>query len=316
MKRRMEPIDLVVAIGVFATVVSGYFMFMTANGMVQTQSAGQFIAEPTPTVADAMDWIQPALGQAIVDQAILDRTMAGELMKEVRELNQVSMADQQLRAMPFGFMDRVRAYAAVVEGDHSARVQEVMGRAIVRDTSRGVRTGGVTVQNLNSPFNQTLISRALLMGGQIDESFRIGWQESLGRMIVASSQDYLEIAGSSQERLGRSILGVLETQDVYRQKQAAVQVQLASAAVAAIHGEQIADRFAHLAAADAGMSSTASTPMQPSSLPEVPAGVLGVASVGLVGMFVAGMVMARTRPSRGVEKRAYEVAEERYRRTA
>ena len=131
MKRSFEPIDLAIAVGVFATILGGYLMFMASSATVQRMSTEPASIERTATVADAMEWVQPALGQAILDDVILERNMARTMTREVRQLNRVSLADQGLNSIPYGFVDRVRGYATAVERDHEARIQWVMGRAIV-----------------------------------------------------------------------------------------------------------------------------------------------------------------------------------------
>lgn len=314
MKRSLEPIDLVVAVGVLATVVCGYLMFMASSGNLYPRT--EIVAEVrTPTVADAMQWVQPALGQAIVDEAILESELASELTREVRQLNRVFMTDQWLKAAPVGFIDRVHRYAAAVERDHAARMQWVMGRTIVNATLRGVRSGMLSAGHSQSDFSRALVGQAAFIGGRMDEAFREGWQERLGRMIVASSQDYQEIVEQNQERIGSSIVGVAETQDAFRTKQEAVQVQLASAAIAAVRGDQIADGFAHLKSADSGTMFQA-YPVQTRSWPEIPVGMFFMASLALVGIFIAGILMPLPRPSPRMQESDYRAGEERYRKTA
>src|SRR6185295_4494547 len=161
MKRTFEPIDLAVAVGVFATVICGYLMFAASTVIFQPSAMEAAAQEQPSTFADGMQWVQPVLGRAIVDETILERQMADDLTRQVRELNRVSMAEQRLRATPFGFADRIRVYATGVEGNHGARMQWVMGRLIVNATARGVRTGVLSAQHMDNEFNRALISQAL-----------------------------------------------------------------------------------------------------------------------------------------------------------
>ena len=316
MKRSFEPIDLAIAVGVFATVLGGYLMFMASSATVQGMATEPMSIERTATVADAMEWVQPALGQSIVEDIILERDMAKDMTREVRRLNRVSLADQALGSVPFGFVDRVRGYATAVEDDHVARMQWVMGRAIVNSTARGIRIGLLSPHNMNGSFNRALIGRALFLGAQIDEAFRSGWQERLGQMIVVSTQDYSKIRGETQQQLGRSIVALTKIQDRYGEKQGLLQAQLAAASIAAVHGEQIADRFAQLAASDMGTKRISSSMMEPYSLPEVSAGVLVLACMALIGIFVAGLVLPRREPMPEFQEAEYALSEEQYRKTA
>src|SRR6185295_8660711 len=117
-----------VAVGVLTTVICGYVMFVASSGGLNASEA--VTEERAPTLVDTMQWVQPALGQAIVDEAILERNMASELTREGRLLNRVFMTDQWLRVASVGFTDRVRTYAGAVEADHASSMQGVMGHAI------------------------------------------------------------------------------------------------------------------------------------------------------------------------------------------
>lgn len=314
MKRSFEAIDLAVAVGVIVTVFGGYLMFMASSGTFQPMGTEEIAVGQTPNIEVAIQYVEPALGQAIVDDTILEHQMGKALAREVRELNRVSMIDQRLRTAPVGFADRIRAYAISVEKDHMARTQWAMGRGLVTATARGVHSGALSAQYLDGDFNRMIISQALFLGGRMDEAFWTGWQERLGEMIVASSQDYQRLREQIQQRIGSSIVAVAQVQDGYLQKQGAVQMQLASAAIAAIHGEQIAERFAHLAAADFGTRTEMSSAMESHSWPEVPMGVFLMASVMLIGIFVAGIATPLPRSSRRMQET--EDVEERYRKTA
>jgi hypothetical protein len=314
MKRGLEPIDLVVAVGLFATVFGGYLMFVTTTGAFQTADNQIAASGSSPTLVDAIQWVQPALGQAIVDDAVLEWDMTKDLAREVRALNRISMTDQWLRSDPLRFVEHLRAYAAGMEREHTARMQWVMGRAIVTGTARGLRSGAVSPQALDSEFNRRLINQALLLAGRMDEAFRVGHQEHLGSMIMTAAQDYHKAVSGNQERLGQSVVAVTGLQEDYITKREGLQAQLASAAIAAIHGEQIADRFAHLAASEFGVRPPAATVTEPRTWPEVPATVYLAASLALIGLFIGGMMMPMARPSRPMEEPKLE--EEKYRKTA
>jgi hypothetical protein len=192
-------------------------------------------------------------------------------------------------------------------------MQWVMGRAIVAGTGRGLRGGALSSQALDSDFNRRLINQTLLLAGRMDEAFRAGHQEQLGRMIMTAAQDYHQAVSGNQERLGHSVVAVTGLQDDYITKREGLQAQLASAAIAAIHGEQIADRFAHLAVSEFGAQPPAASLTEPRTWPEVPASVYLIASLALIGLFIGGMQMPMA-PRRPMEEPMRE--EEKYRKTA
>ena len=83
-----------------------------------------------------MTVLQPVLGQALVDQAILERRTNQLMAHAVSEWNRATLAYQEFESLPGGPFGAVMRQAATVPADHMARVQTVMGRAIVNFTGR------------------------------------------------------------------------------------------------------------------------------------------------------------------------------------
>jgi hypothetical protein len=318
MKRRLEPVDLMVAVGVLATVIGGYCLFLATSGALQAAVPESTTIARTSSIMDAMDWVQPALGQAIVDNALMEREAARMTTQAVRELNRASMGDQRIHASPFGYVDQIAAHGAAVEADHAARVQFVMGRSILVFTSRGVRTGILSPDLMGGQYNRLMIAFTEATEHQMNDAFQDTRQAHLGRMIVAGGQDYLTYSGLSQERLGRTIVNLARVQDVYQSMMEDMQGQLAAVALASIHTEQIADRFARLAAADITTKGSSVPLARPRSWPEVPLGFLFAASAALIGIFLAGLFTPAGRPEEemGMAERKMEKAGEAYRKTA
>ena len=68
MERRIEAVDMMAAVGVFATIVGGAFLFMATDAEwtsklsdTTTEQMASFGGSTT-----AMQWVQPALGEALV----------------------------------------------------------------------------------------------------------------------------------------------------------------------------------------------------------------------------------------------------------
>src|SRR5579885_2053745 len=158
MKRRLELVDLMVAVGVVATLGSAYVMYMGASGMLQTGVPGEMPMMRSTGIAAAMEWVQPALGHAIVDEAITEREAERDMTQAVRHLNHVTVADLRLRASPIGHVDQIVDYAASVEAGQSARVQFVLGRFVTGFTARGVRSGVLSAHRLDGVYNRSMIS--------------------------------------------------------------------------------------------------------------------------------------------------------------
>ena len=110
-----------------------------------------------------MIWLQPAIGQAIVDQALLERHTNRSIAESASEWNRATMAVQDLQSRPGGPYGYVIRTAIVGPAMHSARVQEVMGRSIVNFTRRGVRSGVLSGEPV-SAYNADMIRKTEAMG--------------------------------------------------------------------------------------------------------------------------------------------------------
>src|SRR5687768_5037962 len=108
MTRRIEPIDLMVAVGVFATVIGGYFFFMAANGTLEAgQPQGATVQQTTSEIGPmaAMEWVQPALGQALVQNYLVDQAIMADVEAAAKELNRISLMAQHVDDVAGSSMD-------------------------------------------------------------------------------------------------------------------------------------------------------------------------------------------------------------------
>jgi len=243
MQQRFEFMDLIVAVGLCATIVASGVLLMAANGMqIRTVGWGS-IAQPAgnPT---GMDLLQPVLGQAIVDHAILERSHAKHAAAALIQLDGLALERNQWQHSPYGYLDSITIGASWAEAEHTARVQTVMGRSIANFTRRGVRSGLWSSVERAAHDNPHMIDVTEAMGQKMDHAFLANWQPNLGR-----------------EQLGTAILEMATVQEAYEPVRAAIQEQLGSATViATMTGSQqggvtsdrvTADRVAVLSAQDA-----------------------------------------------------------------
>lgn len=287
--KKLEPVDLAVAVGLFATVFCVYLMFMATTGILGAASSMTTSTGRTPTTMDAMEWIQPALGEAIVQSGLLEREAAGRIEKAADRLNQTLMAAHALKGSANTYIDRIRSHADLVERDHAARVQFVLGRRIVDFTARGVRAGILSDTQSGSAYNRSMIRQAKSTADRMNEQFLSTREPTLGSEIVTTGLALDQYAGQIQQRMGQAIAEVTSVQRIYGEEIAGAQEQLAKVVLAAVHTEQIADRFEQLAAADSPKLGQAVAFSEPQSWPEVPGEFLLVASVVLTGIFFAGL---------------------------
>ncbi len=300
MTRRIEPIDLMVAVGVFATVIGGYFLFMAANGTIETgrpqvATIEQMTAEIGPMAA--MEWVQPALGQALVQNYLVDQAMMTDVEAAAKELNRVSLMAQHMEDVAGSSVDDLSGRMMELDADHAARVQYILGRSIVAFTERGVRTGLLSPVLVDGPYNQRIIALTQARGEQMNAIYHESRQPMLGRMIIAIAQaahDTVRVGERVQDRLGRAIVRMASLQEEGQAK-AEAQTQLALLIVGSIHTEELAARFDSLVKAEA---STQPVSMALSALrtwPEISTGLLVAGSTGLMGLFGIGLMM-RGRP--------------------
>lgn len=241
-----------------------------------------------------MAMLQPALGQAIVERAILARHSNQGMTEAVAEWNKATMAAQSLQSIPGGPFGSILRDAATVPDRHAARVQTVMGREIVNFTKRGVRSEMLSANQYLSQYNDRMIRTAKARGELLDREFTSTWQATLGHRIVAAAQDYRGLSLSIQEQLGRAILRVTHLQATLEERWAQNEYQLASLIVAAVRTSALTDRLTQLAIVEPTPAPTVVASQDQASLPHIPVAVLAAATLGLVAIFFAGLTMAAT----------------------
>lgn len=319
MTRRIEPIDLMVAVGVFATVLGGYLFFMASNGTLE--AAQPQLATVEQSTADigpmaAMEWVQPALGEALVQNFLLDRTIMADIEAAAKELNRVSLMAQHVQDVAGTSMEELSARMMELDADHAGRVQYVLGRSIVVSTERGLRAGLLSPTLLDGPYNQRMITLAETRAQQMDTAYQESRQPMMGRMIVAVAQaahETMRFAERIQDSLGQAIVRIASLQEESQAK-AESQSQLALLIVASIHNEEVAGRFESLAKAETSTQPVSTVVTQPRTWPEIPAGFLTAGSIGLIGLFW-GLIIRSTRPEE-LPTRPEVPSEPVYRKTA
>ena len=234
MERRLEFMDVIVAVGLSATIVASWVLLMAANGMQIRTSGGDSANNLTGT-----DFLQPVLGQAIVDHVLLERRHIREAAAAITQLDGVTLESHQWRQSPDAYLDSIATGASWAEAEHASRVQTVMGRAIVNFTRRGIRNGLWSSVDRVAYDNPKMIGVTEARGQKMDNAFLANWQPNIGRGIVGATQENRKRSASRQEQLGTAIVQKARVQDRYEPARAAIQEQLGSATVVAtISGSQ------------------------------------------------------------------------------
>ena len=292
MQRRYEFFDLLVAVGLLATIVAGGMLFMAADGTLSL-SPHRVRDSVQPTgVESGLRRLQPVLGQAIVGQVLLDRGYERMGPAAVARLETATEERTRREMRPFGYLDSIKALANSADAEQRARVQTVMGHAIVRFTRRGVQTDLLPPSENTDEFNLRMIERVEAIGRQMEGRFAIEWQPSLGRAIVSASQGNANVLWITQERLGAAIVRSTSVESLYEANRAAMQEQIGGAIVVATQAESqpsSPDREA------VGVSPVVPTDAQ-DGWPEIPLVSIVVASFVLMGVFSVGLVASAQLP--------------------
>jgi len=312
MKRTLEPVDLMVVIGLCATLLGAAIFFDSFSVVPEPVVTEPVVMNEPTSIMTGMHMLQPVLGQAIVERYMLEREGAAAIAAAATELNRATLTQYLLQRAPFGHFDAIKARAELAPAEHAGRIQEVMGRTVVNFTERGVRTGILSPPQSTGEYNNRMIRLAKTRREQMDEDFQANWQENLGRAILTASRDRATLNAHIQERVGAAITQVAMVQAGYQKATEAARSQLAAATNAAIRTELRADLFARLAMAEPVVQLAKAEPMaapqaapvvEPKSSPDMPIGYLMAAFAGLIAMFFMGLWLPST-------KREEELAEQ------
>lgn len=317
MPYRYNTIDIIVGVGMCAIVFGAALFFVAANGTYQAAISQPLSLEQAAGIELGMTLLQPALGQALVDQTIFERRADQLMAHSASEWNRATLAQREFQSLPGGPFGAVMRQAATVPADHMARIQGVMGRAIVNFTSRGIRSGVLSADRYLSDYNDSMIRATEARGQRLHENFTSTWQTTLGRGIVEAIQQYRKRAGEIQEQLGSALVHVTQAQTGSDDIRAASQEQLASLVMAAIRTEALADRMTLLAAIESFPEDTTVASTEPVSWPEIPMGFVIAASLVLGAVFFGGLSLnARTRETKALAEMQHHAAKWVYRPAA
>ena len=294
MSYRYNTTDIIVGVGMCAILFGGLLLFLAANGTYQAVLPQALALEQSSEIT-GMSALQPALGQAIVEQALSERRNNRTMAQSVSEWNRATMAHHELQSGSRGLLGVTLNQAAAVPADHLARVQGVMGQGIVNFTTRGVRHGLLSADQYGTMYNMKMIGAIQVQGQRLHDQFTSTWQATLGRRIVEAAQhDWLQ-AGAIQERLGWAVVQVVRAQMNSEEGQAMQQEQLASLIFASVRNEVMTDRPMQptVAVPSAVPSENIAVAFTESaSWPEIPMTYLIAAGLLLATVFLGSLTMA------------------------
>ena len=290
MGRKYDLVDVMAAIGLVATLFGGYLLVTAADGFWQAPIAPTMQATIVASDPSAgMQYLQPVLGQAIVQDLLLDREAGAALSASAMELNRAVSESELMSTTLLSPLVLAELHAFGQEADHRARMQYVMGKAVVNQTRRGISSGILSADQYAGDFNTNLIRTAELTGQRMHDQFESTRQAAIGRSIVDAIQDEDRMTAAVQERIGRAVVQVTQAQENYAEAKADRQIQLASATVAAMRTDALMDRLALLENMSAERTVVAN---HRSASADVSRGSLILACVGLIALFVGGLAFS------------------------
>jgi hypothetical protein len=290
MSYRFNSIDILVGVGLCAIVFGAMVLVVATSGafLVSGPQPGS-LDDALPSTEAA--WLQPALGGAIVDRALLQQRTDQITASATAEWNQAMMAYRNLGAIPGGPFAFISDRAVTVPTEHAARIQTVMGRSIVNFTQRGIRSGVLSADLYLSDYNQQMIAATDARARRMHDEFTTTWQSVLGRWIVDVSREYLHRTAEVQQQLGTAIVHMTQARMELEGAWAANQYQLGSLMAAVDRTAPVDDGVATIVSADTGRSAVV-TSRGLSFIPDISLAYLLPAVLMLCGVFFAGLVLS------------------------
>ena len=301
MSYRYSSVDIIVGVGVCAIVFGALLMFVATTGTFLVGIPSAAMAEGSLATTESA-WLQSALGQAIVERALLQIQTDRITASATSEWRQALQSHRSLHTVIDSPFAMVISRAKDIPREHEARVQTVMGRSIVNFTQRGIRSGVFSADLYLSDFNQRMIGATEQRGKRMHEGFASTWQSLLGKGIVDASQEHLQRVEVVQEQLGSAILHVAQARMLLDEAWSSNQYQLGSlmAALDRTGGMSeagprpvptVAGQEVEVATSSAGMP----------GIPDIPMGYLMAAALALFSIFFGGLMLsAATREAKAV----------------
>lgn len=289
MSYRFNSLDILVGVGLCAIVFGALVFFVATSGAFLVSGPQPAAIEDSLPSTEAA-WLQPALGKAIVDRALLQQRTEQIMAAATSEWNQAMQAHRSLQAIPGGPMAFVMDRAESVPREHAARVQAVMGRSIVNFTQRGIRSGMLSADLYLSDYNQGMIAATEIRGKRMHQEFESTWQSVLGQWIVDVTRDTQRRVAGVQEQLGSAIVHMAQARMGLEGAWASNQYQLGSL-MAAVDRTTLDDRTMM---SDAMRPEGFAVSIGLSSMPDIPIGYLMAAALLLCSVFFGGLILSAT----------------------
>ncbi len=201
MHRIFKFIDLTTSVAILATVVGIVLcLFFIFSPAAFGKNLPETVVNGSVDIQVSLRWIQPILGQAIVEDTLIKQQYGSHIDGLVTTPKPTMPAGHPTQEM--GRKSAIATHSERLEADHSTRVQWVLGRLIVTFTSQGIRTGMVTADKSASEANRRIIALAQETGTRLDDAFKAERQARRGTTIGTETLAQAQWTDDSWKRVG------------------------------------------------------------------------------------------------------------------
>jgi hypothetical protein len=305
MKPRLDPLDIIVAIGMFATIVGGLFLVFASYANYGGGLTSSAASDGPFTTMRVMQGLQTGMGENIVELAKVDLVFQSPMDRVTKSLTSVTGSLQAISQRP-GIPETVQARFEQAKAGHDARIQYLMGKSIVTLTGQGMRAGVLSAQNLhNNPFNQRIINTARGYGALGEGRFNNS-QAILGQWISEESRSRQRSHAYLQERTGQFIVQKASMEHAYQTAKSDLQSQLHALTAAATRTQSGEVFMAALQPSDRSSPASLSVGMAQGKLQISPSSFWNDIPIGIPIAFLillpALLIMGLTIPRNSLEK--------------
>ena len=201
MERISKFFDLTTSVALLATIVGIvlclFFLFApTTFG----KSLPETVVNGPVDIQVSLRWIQPILGQAIVEDTLVKQQYGNHIDGLVLTPKRTTLEGRPTHEKVLE--TAIASHIENLEADHSTRVQWILGRLIVTFTSQGIRTGMVTADKSADEPNRRIIALAQETGTKLDDAFKAERQARIGTTIVSETLPRARGTNNSLEQVG------------------------------------------------------------------------------------------------------------------
>lgn len=201
MDRISKLFDLTTPVALLATgagiVLCLFFLFASTTFGKNLQET---VVNGSVDIQVSLRWIQPILGQAIVEDTLLKQQYGNHIDGPVTTMKPTTLEGRATHQKVLE--TAIASHIENLEADHSTRVQWILGRLIVTFTSQGIRTGMVTADKSADKPNRRIIALAQETGTKLDDAFKAERQARIGTTIVSETLPRARRTDNSLERVG------------------------------------------------------------------------------------------------------------------